>query len=90
MEIPEAIRESTELPQKSPLLSAIPLLIGITFCLGAIGFGLGSLWVISLKKQSLSPTVQPTQPKPATTKPQPPQDNYSTIEEDRPVGSFTL
>ncbi|MEO0836239.1 MAG: hypothetical protein AAFY16_09670, partial [Cyanobacteria bacterium J06642_3] len=71
MEIPEAIRENTELPQKSPLLSVIPLLIGITFCLGAIG--LGSWGVFSLKKQSLSPTVKPTQPKPTTTKPQPPQ-----------------
>ncbi|MEM7591225.1 MAG: D-alanyl-D-alanine carboxypeptidase family protein [Cyanobacteria bacterium P01_A01_bin.83] len=71
MEIPEAIRESTELPPKSPLLSAIPLLIGITFCFGAIGLG---LWgVFSLKKQSLPPTVQPTQPKPATTEPQQPQ-----------------
>ncbi|MEM7758378.1 MAG: M15 family metallopeptidase, partial [Cyanobacteria bacterium P01_A01_bin.40] len=79
MEIPEAIRESAELPKESRLASTLPLALGIIICLSAMG--LLSFWLFLAKKQPALNTVSTPASKSAATKPQdkpqPPQSILS-------------
>jgi len=58
IEIPEAIRENIELPQKSALASSLPLIFGIVFCLGMAG--LLSMFFLSPSPKSAPKVVEPT------------------------------
>ncbi len=69
IEIPEAIRESAELPRQSRLLSSMPLIIGSLLCLTIAGF-LG-LWLFSSTNKSAQqmiadPVAKPINPQPKT------------------------
>lgn len=68
IEIPEAIRESVELPKESRLASTLPLALGIMICLSAMG--LLSFWLFLAKKQPILNTVSTPASKSAATKPQ--------------------
>ena len=67
MEIPEAIRDSAELPKQSRLPSLFPLIVGIILCLCVTG--LLSVWLLSTvnksaQKTTVDPIAKPTVPKP--------------------------
>ena len=67
IEIPEAIRESVELPKQSRSLSSVPLIIGIIFCLSVSGLLARWLFYVSNKfvQQPISaPVTKPVAPKP--------------------------
>ena len=69
IEIPEAIRESAELPQKSSSVISFPLIIGGTLCLGLIG--LLSLFLLLLNKEPVSPIAVENQPPAKAVAPKP-------------------
>ncbi|MEM8828330.1 MAG: M15 family metallopeptidase [Cyanobacteria bacterium P01_G01_bin.19] len=67
IEIPEAIREDLELPQKSPTGLSLPLIFGMVFCLGIVG--LLSMMVLSPRPQpALETAEQPPAPAPSSLK----------------------
>lgn len=74
IEIPEAIRENVDLPQKSSSVLSLPLIIGSILCLGTIG--LLSAWFFlssnQLQRQvdnsTVKPTPQPVAPERSTAK----------------------
>ena len=65
IEIPEAIRESIELPRKSRLMSSMPAIAGAIFCISIVG--LIGLWFFSASSKStrqadISPPAKSVKP----------------------------
>lgn len=70
IEIPEAIREGVDLPEKSSSVLSLPLLIGVVLCVGVIGLLL-SFWFFRGKKPDQIVTSEPAV-EPATPQSDPP------------------
>lgn len=79
IEIPEAIRENNDPPEKSRLVSSLPMIFGMMLCFSAVGL----LWMFlflpgnkSVEKAIDNPTTSPVEP--VTPKPQAKTQSPST------------
>ncbi len=67
IEIPEAIREESDLPKQANFVLSLPLIIGVITCLGLAG--LLSMFLISLSNKSTQTAVKQPVTKPASSTP---------------------